>query len=277
MIDTTLRILMIVSDFARAALIAVVPFAAHQSIALVYLVSVVMGTFSAWFYPSQIKMVAELAPHDRLVRANSYLSVAHDGGELMGYAVGAALVAALGYAWLSSWTRPATWSPRCSFSACRPGGGTRDRKPSALSGCSRGRPASFSSIWRNKTLRVNLLLAVVCLTVVMMNLPNAYALVLQVFGGNALGLMDLEVLTSCGLILGGLIFSQLVLKRDKNLYVFGSFLIMACCFIAVSVSHFFWASVGLIGLAAVANIGLMVPALILFQLLPDTGQKRADL
>ena len=52
------RILMIVSDFARAALIAVVPFAAHQSIALVYLVSVVMGTFSAWFYPSQIKMVA---------------------------------------------------------------------------------------------------------------------------------------------------------------------------------------------------------------------------
>ena len=135
----------------------------------------------------------------------------------MGYAVGAALVAALGYA-LAFQLDAASYVVSAVLLLGLPTG-RRHQGPEAVSivRLLSGSSSVLRSIWRNKTLRVNLLLAVVCLTVVMMNLPNAYALVLQVFGGNAFGLMDLEVLTSCGLILGGLIFSSTRTKTGQEL------------------------------------------------------------
>ena len=41
------------------------------------------------FNPGQIKLIGEMVPQEHLVKANSYLGVARDGAELVGYLVGA--------------------------------------------------------------------------------------------------------------------------------------------------------------------------------------------
>ena len=91
------RSLMVASDLARAVLILLMPFAARYSTAYIYLVAGLVGVFSAVFNPSQVKVVGELVRRERLVRANSYLSVSRDGAELVGYLVGAGLVTLVGY------------------------------------------------------------------------------------------------------------------------------------------------------------------------------------
>ncbi len=131
----------------------------------------------------------------------------------------------------------------------------------------------FARLWRHPGLRTNLLFAVLPLTVVMMNVPNAYGLALEVFDRGAGGLAALEVITASGLIVGGVIISRLSLRGDKNRYVAFSLVAMGACFIGVSFSGMFWLSVGLIGLAGVANVGLFVPSITMFQEVPGEADK----
>ena len=91
------RRLMVISDLARALLIVLMPLAARQSVGFIYVIAASIGTMSAVFNPSQVKLVGDLVQASRLVKANSYLSLARDGAELGGYLVGGALVVSIGY------------------------------------------------------------------------------------------------------------------------------------------------------------------------------------
>src|SRR5665648_983907 len=75
------RRLMVVSDLARAMLIVLMPLAARQSVGLIYVIAAAVGTMSAVFNPSQVKLIGDLVEESRLVKANSYLSLARDGAE----------------------------------------------------------------------------------------------------------------------------------------------------------------------------------------------------
>ncbi len=89
--------LMVLADLARAVLIFVMPFVAREAVGLIYVVAAFMGIFSALFNPGQIKLIGQLVAREKLVRANSYLSVSRDGAELIGYLVGGVLVIYVGY------------------------------------------------------------------------------------------------------------------------------------------------------------------------------------
>lgn len=128
-------------------------------------------------------------------------------------------------------------------------------------------------IWRRPVLRANLLLATFASLAIMMSIPNSYGLALEVFDRGAWGLTELEVLTASGLILGGLIFSRLTLRGDKNNYVAFSMTAMGVCLVGVSFSRNFWLSIALMGVAGMANVGMFVPSMTLFQEAPDDGHK----
>lgn len=78
------RRLMVIADLARAVLIVLMPLAARQSVGLIYVIAASVGTMSAVFNPSQVKLVGDLVETSKLVKANSYLSLARDGAELGG-------------------------------------------------------------------------------------------------------------------------------------------------------------------------------------------------
>ncbi len=134
-------------------------------------------------------------------------------------------------------------------------------------------PAVLGRLWRHPAFRTNLLLAVFAAGAAMMYLPNSYGLALDVFDKGAGGLAALEVFVAVGLISGGLVFSRMRLKGDKNAYVFFSLMVMALCLVAVSFSGLFWLSVVLLGIGGVASVGLFVPSITMFQETPPTPDK----
>lgn len=257
------KYVMIGSDVARAVLICLMPLVANRATWTIYVIAGLLGVFTAAFNPGQIKLVSELASREHLVKANSYLSVSRDGAELVGYMVGGVMVAAVGYA-------PAFFTDGGSYmlSAFLLLGlprVMRTAKPPRLAKLVAETPAVFARMWKTPSLRTNLLMAMLPLMFVMMNSPNSVGLVTQVFGKGPRTLAVMEVVISCGLIVGGLIMSRMILKGDKNKYVFFAFLACAACMVGIGFSDSLWLSIALMGVAGMVNVAMFVPAITMFQ------------
>jgi MFS family permease len=285
------RNVMVVSDAVRALLIFSMPFLAGRVIGLVYVIAALMGVFSGVFNPGQIKLVGEIVQRDHLVRANSYMGVARDGAELVGYLVGAVVASFAGLALLGLTITGYTMAfvidavsyavsalllvglPRGLARGAVPAGAGPHGAAPKLRTLMAESPGVLGTLWRRPVLRTNLLLAVFALGAVMMSAPNSYILAQGVFKRGALGLGTLEVFVAVGLIAGGLIVSRTQLSGDKNGYVFFSLAAMAVCYIAVGFSRFFWLSIALMGLAGAANVGVVVSSITMFQSMPASPDK----
>jgi MFS family permease len=267
------RRLMIVADLARAGLIMTMPFAASRSVALVYVVAAALGTFTAVFNPAQVRLVGELADPDALVRANSYLSVARDGCELGGYLAGGVLVYALGYFVTFALDGVSYLASAVTLAGLvvleRPVIAVRLRLLVAES------PRAIVAIWSSTKLRANMLMALFAGVSIMMTVPNAYALALEVYGRGPQGFAAMETVTAAGWIVGGLLAGRLNFSGDRNTYTFLSAAVMAMLYVGVGLSGNFWVAVFLLAAVAVANVGLVVASMTLFQEIeerPDKGR-----
>jgi MFS family permease len=263
---------MVLSDAARAVLIFSMPFVAKQAVGLIYVVAGLMGVCTAFFNPGQMKLIGELVSREQLVKANSYLSVSQNGAELFGYLAGGVLVAAAGYT-------PAFMADAGSYVLSAllllglPLVARRAGPPERLTTLITESPAVFGRIWRHPALRTNLLFGLLPAMVFAMGFPNAYALVIDVFGRTGREVGILEAAIGVGLILGGIIMSRMSLRGDKNEYVFFSFVAVAACFVGIYFSDFLWFSIGLMGVAGVANVGMFVPSITMFQEASGEGDK----
>ncbi len=263
---------MVLADAARAVLILAMPFLAEQAVGLVYAVAGVIGVFSAFFNPAQIKLVSELADRSHLVKANSYLSVSRDGGELVGYLAGGMLVSWLGYT--SAFAIDAgSYAISALLLLGLPQALPRAEAPLGVKTLVAGSPAVLARLWRRAGLRTNLLLGLFPVMFFAMDVPASWGLVLDVFGRGSLELGILEVSIAAGLILGGLVISRMSLEGDKNTYVFFSFLAVAACLVAISFSRSVWLSIGLMGVAGAFNVGLFVPSITMMQEIPAGLEK----
>jgi predicted MFS family arabinose efflux permease len=108
---------------------------------------------------------------------------------------------------------------------------------------------------------------------VMMCLPISYGLVLDVFQAEAWAIGVLEGAVAAGLIVGGLILSRTKLNQDKNLYVLLSLVVVAACLVGIRFSDYLWLSIALMGVAGVANVGVFVPSITMFQETATEGDK----
>jgi MFS family permease len=265
---------MVVSDLARAVLIFVMPFLAQAAVGLIYVVAALIGVFSALFNPGQIKLIGELNERRFLVRANSYLGVSRDGAELFGYLLGGVLVTFVGYT-LTFSIDAASYLLSALLLSGLPKAVPRLGPAPRLGALIAESPAVVGRLWCRPGLRTNLLLATFATMAIMMSIPNSYGLALETFDRGAAGLAALEVLTASGLIVGGVIISRMLLQGDKNRYVSISLVTMGFCLVGVSFSKHFWVSIALLGLAGLANVGVFVPSITMFQETPaDTDKGR---
>ena len=266
------KIIMVLADLGRAALIFLLPILAQEAVGLIYLVAAFMGIFSSLFNPGQIKLVGELAHTSQLVRANSYLSVSRDGAELLGYLAGGVLVAYLGYA-LTFALDAGSYLVSALLLLGLPRAAPRTGPAPKLSALLADAPWVVGQIWRQRLLRTNLLLAVFAAAAIMMTVPNTYGLALEVFDEGAPGLAALEVAMASGLIVGGLVISRMRLRGNKNRYVAWSFVIIGASLVAVGMSPWFWVCGVLLGIGGIFNVGTFVPSMTMFQEIPDQRRK----
>jgi len=245
-----------------------------EDVAGLALVAGVIGVFSALFNPSQVRVVGQLVSSDKLVKANSYLSVSREGAEIGGYLVGGALVASLGY-FATFTVDAATYGVSALLLLGLPDTGGGEKGTPRLRHLLKGSLQAVDGIWRSKRLRTNLLFALLPFPFLMMGTPNAYGLALDVFDKGPQGFALMEVLTSGGWIAGGLIAGRMNFSGDRNGYVYWSVLAMAACMVAVGLSGSFWVAVAFLTLGAAANVGLIVGSMTLYQEIqerPDKGR-----
>src|SRR5680860_874742 len=245
-----------------------------EDVAGLALVAGVIGVFSALFNPSQVRVVGQLVSSDKLVKANSYLSVSREGAEIGGYLVGGALVASLGY-FATFTVDAATYGVSALLLLGLPDAGGGEKGTPRLRHLLKGSLQAVDGIWRSKRLRTNLLFALLPFPFLMMGTPNAYGLALDVFDKGPQGFALMEVLTSGGWIAGGLIAGRMNFSGDRNGYVYWSVLDMAACTVAVGLSGSFWVAVAFLTLGAAANVGLIVGSMTLYQEIqerPDKGR-----
>jgi len=266
------KALMVLADIARAVLIFALPYAAEVHVGLIYLVACLVGVFSAVFNPGQVKLTSELVTREQLVKANSYLSVSRDGAEFVGYLAGGALVAAVGYL-LSFAIDAVSYLASALLLIGLPRPAPRPGPPARVVDLIAQSPVVFGRLWRHPGLRTNLLLAVFPVMGLMMCLPISYGLVLDVFQAEDWAIGVLEGAIAAGLILGGLMLSRMKLGKDKNLYVLLSLVVVSACFVGIRFSDYLWLSIALMGVAGVANVGVFVPSITMFQETATEGDK----
>src|SRR5660398_196420 len=215
-----------------------------------------------------------LAEEAGVVLADSYLSVSREGAEIGGYLVGGALVASLGY-FATFTVDAATYGVSALLLLGLPDTGGGEKGTPRLRHLLKGSLQAVDGIWRSKRLRTNLLFALLPFPFLMMGTPNAYGLALDVFDKGPQGFALMEVLTSGGWIAGGLIAGRMNFRGDRNSYVYWSSIAMAACMVAVGLSGSFWLAVAFLTLGAVANVGLIVGSMTLYQEIeerPDKGR-----
>ena len=87
------RNLMIAADVVRAALIALVPFAAELSLPSVYVLSFLVASVGVFFEPTKLAIIPEIVPRGQLMRANSLLATGDNITEILGYGLAGAILA----------------------------------------------------------------------------------------------------------------------------------------------------------------------------------------
>jgi MFS family permease len=263
---------MVLADLVRAALIFSMPFLAEVRVGFIYGVACLVGVFSAVFNPGQMKLTSELVERDQLVRVNSYLSVSRDGAELAGYLAGGALVALVGYK-VAFVLDAASYVASALLLVGLPGPAPRAGPPARVADLLAQSPRVFARLWRHPGLRTNLLLAVLPGVAIMMSLPLSYALILEVFEAEDWAIGVLEGAIAAGLILGGLAISRMALRRDKNLYVLFSLILVAGCLVGIRFGDHLWLCILLMGVIGVANVGIFVPSITMYQETSAEGDK----
>ncbi len=91
------KAIFIISDFARAILVALIPSLIHINIALVYLDLVLVSAATAFFRPAIFGIIPAVVSRRNLMPANSFLSAMDSGTEIFGPALAGVLAYAYGY------------------------------------------------------------------------------------------------------------------------------------------------------------------------------------
>lgn len=92
------KAILVVSDFVRAILVALIPLLIHQNMALVYVDLFLISVATSFFRPARIGIVPAIVSRRDLMPANSFFSAMDSGAEIFGFAIAGFLASAYGYA-----------------------------------------------------------------------------------------------------------------------------------------------------------------------------------
>jgi MFS family permease len=92
------KAILVVSDFARAILVALIPFLIHIDIALVYVDLVLVSVATAFFRPAMFGIIPAAVSRKDLMPANSFFSAMDSGTEIFGPVLAGVLAVSYGYA-----------------------------------------------------------------------------------------------------------------------------------------------------------------------------------
>lgn len=85
--------IMVVADFSRAALVALIPVLVTQHVAWLYVIVMLVSAIGTFFHPAYDSVVPEMASDEELAAANSMIAISSFGSTAVGFAASGLLAA----------------------------------------------------------------------------------------------------------------------------------------------------------------------------------------
>jgi len=261
------RVTMMWADIIRAALVVAIPFVVPYGIVWAYLLAFIIATVSLFFLPAKRATIPEIVPPEQLMAANSLDNASESIAELLGLALGAALVALLRYPGAF-----AVDSATFVFSAgmiysmryrqkVRP---VVAEPPSVFADATEG----VKFIWHSDVLRQLSGVYVFSALFGSASIAICYALAFVRFNAGAPGLALLDSGIAVGALLGSMAVARSGSARPglKFLAGVGAFG-LSLMFVAASPN--IWIAVVLLTLGGAANMWFFIPATTIYQTYSD--------
>jgi MFS family permease len=252
------RRLMIAMDLLRAAVVFAVPFLAGHSLASVYILAFVISSLGVFFEPAKLAVLPEIVPPGRLLRANSLLSTTENLTEIMGWAFAGLLLAAVSTS-VAFEIDAATFAVSAvALTLMRYRAPTQEAAHKGAGAFWREFKEGFSFLRRERGLRANTVMIVVCVAGLGAVFPLTFFFAVQVLGGGAGSFGALEAATSVGFLAGSLALVALSTRVDKGRLMIAGLLAMGACLALVAVTGSVWVAAIPFALFGVANAGALI-------------------
>lgn len=260
---------MFAADLVRAALVIVVPIAANLDIMAAYAIAFCVATVSLFFEPARLALVPDLLPDEQLMGANSLDNASISVSEIVGLAVGGALVAAIGY-------RAAFFIDSVSFLVSAAFVlGVRHRA-SQLAMDLEDAPVnvgaavkdSFRHIWERPLLRDLISVQGLGAVPVLGSITLVNVLALEHFHGGSGALAALDGAITVGLLAGSLLVGSTG-PRYAGWKFLSGLLGFGVLLVGVAVAPRFTPALFLLFLGGIANMWFQVPTITMLQTYAD--------
>lgn len=257
------RTIMITADIVRALVVVSIPLVVTMGIWWAYLLAFVASTVSLFFVPAKRSLIPDLVEDGQLMAANSLDNASEAVAEILGLALGAAVVASIGYVWAFS-LDALTFLVSAACIAL-----IRYRKPLDLLNAEEPdlRAETLEgvrAIWTNDVLRPLTLVYVTSATFAAASIAVCYALALKRFEAGAPGIAMLDGASAMGMLVGAVIVGRTGQARAGAKFLAGMAL-FGFVFSLISLAASIWTAMALLVAAGIANMFFFIPATTLFQ------------
>jgi MFS transporter, DHA3 family, macrolide efflux protein len=257
------RATMVWADIARAGLVVVIPFVVPYGVYWAYLIAFLVSTISLFFLPAKRAVIPEIVPAEQLMAANSLDNASESISELVGLALGGALVATLHY--------PGAFVVDAAtfvFSAAMIYSMKYRRTPAA-EGVAPGSVLAeakegLSYIWHSDVLRELMSVYVLAAVLGSAAISICYALALVRYQAGAPGLALLDGAIAVGALIGALAVARSGPARPGLKFLAGTAAFGASLML-ISLATTIWMAVLLLILGGMANMWFFIPATTIMQ------------
>jgi MFS family permease len=252
------RRLMIAMDLLRAVVVFAVPFLAARSLPAVYVLAFVISSLGVFFEPAKMAVLPEIVPRARLLRANSLLSTTENLTEIMGWAFAGLLLAAVSTSAAFEIDAATFAVSAVALMLMRYRAPAREATDGVAGAFWREFKEGFTFLRRERGLRANTVMIVVCVSGLGAVFPLTFFFAVQVLGGGAGSFGALEAATSVGFLAGSLVLVALSARVRKGRVMIAGLLAMGACLALVATTGSVWVAAIPLALFGAANAVVLI-------------------
>lgn len=252
------RRLMIAVDLLRAVLVLVVPFVAPRSLPAVFILAFAIASAGVFFDPAKLAILPEIVPTGRLLRANSLFSTAENLTEVLGWAFAGLLLASVTTSAAFELDAATFAVSAVALAVMRYRAPATTATKSARHGLWAEVHEGFSILARNRGLRANTVMVVVCTAGLGAVYPLTFFFATDVLGGGAGTFGALEAAVGAGFLIGSLALVALATRVHKGRVMIGGLVLMGACLALVATTGSVWVAAVPFIVFGIANAAVLI-------------------
>ena len=264
------RTLMVLADVARAGLIALVPLAAEWSLGFVYALAFLAASAAVVFDPGRLALVPDIVSPGKLMRANSFVTMAENLTEIAGYATAGFILAYVS-------TTTAFQLDALSFLASAVALAVMRYRPPAGSVVI----GTAASVWReigegltflvrNRGLMVNTLMVMASVIGMGASYPLTFLFAVRILEGGTQAFGLLEAFMGIGYLCGSVAIAAAATRVRKGPTMVLGLTVMGMCLVLVSAIETVWLAAVAFAAFGIANaVALVTVDTYLQQVVPE--------